>query len=198
MGIAWAQAEEQRRPLWKEKGRLKKPRAMGRESRSARGCGPVCATIPATAGLGPRYPRRAWPRVAVSSPQAPRALFLLAKQPLSLYQMPSPTHTEHRLSPDSANPARPAERTRIGIALGSPSFLTSLLGDTLNHPHMRVVLASPTPYLMHTARRSHPQAWSYMFIQSPSLTHLFPSSQAPPVCLLLTVTHSFPPRSPRG
>lgn len=55
----------------------------------------------------------------------------------------------------------------------------------------------PTPYLMHTARRSHPQARSFMFIQSPSLTHLFPSSQAPPVCLLLSHT-LLSPRSPRG
>lgn len=120
------------------------------------------------------HPRHCWPGsplseeglaqgCSISPPQTPRALFLLAKQPLSLYQMPSPTHTEHRLSPDSANPARSAERTRICIALRSPSFLTSLLGDTLNHPHMGVVLASHTPYLMHTAGDLTHRHGSYMF-----------------------------------
>lgn len=153
------------------------------------------------------HPRHCWPgspqsevglaqRCSVFPPDS-RCSVSSCQAALSLYQMPSPTHTEHRLSPDSANPTRPEERTRISIALGSPSFLTSLPGDSPQPPpHACEVLALPTPYLMHTARPAHPQALSYMFIQSLSLIHLFPVHRHPR--LSFAPSHTLlSPRSPR-
>lgn len=149
-----------------------------------------------TAGSGPCSEGRGWPRAVAPSPQTPASSFLPAKWPPFLHQMPSPTWKEHRLSSDPASPARPGGRFRICMALGALLSSPSLLGDPAlscchHHrlPHACVMLVSLT--LPISPRHTH------IFIQRPSLTHLFPGIfTGNPDSALCSPSHSSLPWGP--